>query len=240
MPDTESITRPEKKSALPDLCAPLFAYSFQMQKMQDVGPADTLFAKIDGMLRDLDVGAKIAELPLEYVQLAKYALAAYFDEMILLSEWAVKDAWMGKPLQLAYFNDFAAGEEFYNKLDTLRNTTEKKKLEVLEVYYLCLTLGFKGKYADLQGMERRKVLIDSLARELATAKGVSVESGGDDKEKNRLSPHWKAPDPGAQSVVRQIPPWLFPGVCVALALLLFLIYNLILGSATDGVLEGLK
>jgi len=240
MPDTEAITRPEKKSALPDLCAPLFAYSFQMQKMTDVGPADTLFAKIDGMLRDLDVGAKIAELPLEYVQLAKYALAAYFDEMILLSEWAVKDAWMGKPLQLAYFNDFAAGEEFYNKLDTLRNTTEKKKLEVLEVYYLCLTLGFKGKYADLQGMERRKVLIDSLARELATAKGVSVESGGDDKEKNRISPHWKAPDPGLQNPVRQIPPWLFPGVCVALALLLFLIYNLILGSQADGVLEGLK
>lgn len=240
MPDTDAITHAEKKAALPDLCAPLFAYSFQMQKMADVGPADTLFAKIDGMLRDLDVGAKIAEMPLEYVQLAKYALAAYFDEMILLSEWAVKDAWMGKPLQLAYFNDFAAGEEFYNKLDTLRNTTEKKKLEVLEVYYLCLTLGFKGKYADLQGMERRKVLIDSLARELAAAKGVSVESGGDDKEKNRIAPHWKAPDPGLQNPVRQIPPWLFPGVCVALALLLFLIYNLILGSQTDGVLEGLK
>ncbi len=239
MPDTEAITRAEKKSALPDLCAPLFAYSFQMQKMTDVGPADTLFTKIDGMLRDIDIGAKISEMPLEYVQLAKYALAAYFDEMILLSEWAVKDAWMGKPLQLAYFNDFAAGEEFYNKLDTLRNTTEKKKLEVLEVYYLCLSLGFKGKYADLQGMERRKVLIDSLARELATAKGVPLDAGGD-KEKNRLAPHWKAPDPGAQSAVRQIPPWLVPGICVALALLLFLIYNLILGSAVDGVLEGLK
>ena len=97
-----------------------------------------------------------------------------------------------------------------------------------------------GDITDLQGMERRKVLIDSLARELATAKGVSVESGGDDKEKNRISPHWKAPDPGLQNPVRQIPPWLFPGVCVALALLLFLIYNLILGSQADGVLEGLK
>ena len=85
MPDTEAITRAEKKSALPDLCAPLFAYSFQMQKMTDVGPADTLFTKIDGMLRDIDIGAKISEMPLEYVQLAKYALAAYFARNLRLA-----------------------------------------------------------------------------------------------------------------------------------------------------------
>ena len=29
-------------------------------------------------------------------------------------------SWADKPLQLAYFNDFSAGEEFYNKIDTLR------------------------------------------------------------------------------------------------------------------------
>ncbi len=238
MADTATITRVEKHAGLPDLCAPLFALSFQLQKIQDPGPADLLFAKIDGLFRDLDAGARTAEIPLEHVQLAKYALCAYFDEMILLSEWPCKDAWMGKPLQLAYFNDFAAGEEFYNKLETLRHTTDKFKNDVCEVYYLCLTLGFKGKFADMQGMERRKVLIDSLSRELAQARGIKESS--DEKERHRLAPHWKAPDSGLPNPVSRIPGWLAPGICAAIALLLWLIYNAILGSQTSGVLEGLK
>ena len=120
---------------------------------------------------------------------------------------------------------------------TLRNTTDKRKNEVCEVYYLCLTMGFKGKFGDLQGMEKRKVLIDSLSRELAVARGVDESS---DKEKNRLAPNWKASDTGLPNSVKSIPGWLVPGICVAIALLLWLIYNAILGSATDGVLEGLK
>src|SRR5262245_60393242 len=82
---------------------------------------------------------------------ARYALVAFLDETMA----AVSDSW--SPLQLDLFNELSAGEGFYDRIETMRAA---KNVDALEIYYLCLALGFQGKHRDLAGLERKKVLMD--------------------------------------------------------------------------------
>lgn len=214
-------------ATIPDLCSDLLAYTLQLRKLKDPGSAETLRQKVDEQFRALEAAARQSSVPMEDVQLVKYAIAAFIDETVLTSNWAAKDVWSGKPLQLEYFNDFSAGEEFYVKLDAVRAGSNPRKAEILEAFYTCLALGFRGKYVDLQGMEKKKVLMDTLAREI---QGAAASAG--------LSPSWKPPEEGA-ALVQSLPAWLIPALGGVVVLLLFIVMAVLLGWTAGDVLKAL-
>jgi type VI secretion system protein ImpK len=214
--------------ALADLCGDLLAFALQLKRSSDPGDAEAMRQKIDEQFRNLETKARQADVPQEDVQQAKYGIAAFIDEMILTSSWALKESWADKPLQLAYFNDFSAGEEFYNKVDALRGA---KKNAVLEVYYLCLALGFRGKYVDLQGMEKKKVLMDTMLREMRGA-APAPGAGG-------LSPSWQPPD-ALPGIVKNFPAWFVAAACGLVIILLFILLSTLLGSSAENLINSLK
>lgn len=214
------------KGSLADLCADLLAFALELRRSGDPGDAEVLRAKIDERFRDMDVRARQADVPQQDVQLAKYAIAAFIDETILTSSWTIKDSWADKPLQLAYFNDFSAGEEFYTKIDAARGA---KNASVMEVYYLCLALGFRGKYVDLQGMEKKKILMDTMLREIKAAQPGGAPG---------LSPRWQPPD-ALPALARNFPAWLVAAACGLFLLGLFVLLSFLLGLRADSVLKTL-
>jgi len=214
--------------ALADLCGDLLAFALQLKRSSDPGDAEAMRLKIDEQFRALETKARQSDVPQEDVQQGKYALCAFIDEMILTSSWGLKDSWADKPLQLAYFNDFSAGEEFYNKVDQLRGA---KRNSVLEVYYLCLALGFRGKYVDLQGMEKKKVLMDTMLREM---RGTAPAPGT-----GGLSPSWQPPD-ALPGIVKNFPAWFVAAACGLLVILLFILLSTLLGSSAERVVNTFK
>ena len=94
----------------------------------------------------------------------KYAFVATIDEKILLSSAPIKNSWAKHPLQMEYFNENSAGEGFYKRLENIRLSGEMY-LSVLEFYYWCLELGFKGKYL-IHGVERINNLIRDVREQL--------------------------------------------------------------------------
>ncbi len=227
MPET---TPTSSAPTLADLCGDLLAFALQLKRSKDPGDAEAMRQKVDEQFRALETKARQADVPQEDVQQAKYAICAFVDEMILTSSWGLKESWADKPLQLAYFNDFAAGEEFYNRIDALRGA---KKNSVLEVYYLCLALGFRGKYVDLQGMEKKKVLMDTILREVRGAAPASGPATGG------LSPSWQPPD-ALPGIVKNFPAWFVAAACGLVVILLFILLSTLLGSSAERVLEKLK
>jgi type VI secretion system protein ImpK len=215
--------------ALADLCGELLAFALQLKRSSDPGDAEVLRQKIDEQFRALETKARQADIPQDDVQQSKYAIAAFVDEMILTSSWPLKESWADKPLQLAYFNDFAAGEEFYNRIDTLRGA---KKNAVLEVYYLCLALGFRGKYVDLQGMEKKKVLMDTILREIRGGAPAAPGTGG-------LSSGWQPPD-AMPGIVRNFPAWFVAAACGLFIILLFILLSTLLGSSAENLVKSLN
>lgn len=73
---------------------------------------------------------------------ARFAICAWVDEAILSSAWNQKSFWLKDQLQRLYYNTTAAGEEFFERLSAIG----LHQREVREVYYLCLALGFTGRY----------------------------------------------------------------------------------------------
>lgn len=90
----------------------------------------------------------------EDFDLARFAICAWVDEAILNSPWQEKNRWQTEQLQRLFYQTAAAGEEFFERLNSLG----LHQREVREVYYLCLAMGFKGRYIH----EGDEFLLDQL------------------------------------------------------------------------------
>jgi len=73
---------------------------------------------------------------------ARFAVCAWVDEAILNSRWLQKNRWLNDQLQRSHYHTAEAGEQFFERLNGLG----PRQREVREVYYLCLALGFAGRY----------------------------------------------------------------------------------------------
>jgi type VI secretion system protein ImpK len=168
---------------LSGLCTDIFLIVIRMREAEDLGEPAALRKLIGYFLNLLEKNCKATGISSESVFDAKYALVALIDETVLSIPGVCRDYWFSRPLQLDLFGDNIAGEEFYNKLQKLLLQTEKKK-DVLEVYYICLSLGFEGKY-KLFNPEERQAIIDDLGRKLRRTR-IRASTG--------LSPHGSRAD----------------------------------------------
>ncbi|RJR17431.1 MAG: DotU family type IV/VI secretion system protein [Nitrospiraceae bacterium] len=98
---------------------------------------------------------------------ARFAVCAWVDEVVLGSAWTHKGLWQRELLQRIYYNTAEAGEEFFERL----NNVGLHQRDVREVYYLCLALGFMGRY----GRKGDEFLLEQLkASNLKLLAGSSV------------------------------------------------------------------
>eukprot|EP01032_Pedospumella_encystans_P035311 gene35311-39942_t len=98
-------------------------------------------------------------------------LNAALDEIVLASGFPIREPWERRPLQLKVFGDQLAGEHFFDRLEALR-AKGGVRLQSLQVFHLCLLLGFKGKYA-LDSSDKLACLTARVGDEIAHIKGKS-------------------------------------------------------------------
>jgi type IV/VI secretion system ImpK/VasF family protein len=154
----------EEKGKLSSLCADLFLIIIRMREAEDLGEPSAL-RKLIGYYLDLFVKkCKMLDFSEESIFEVQYAITALIDETVLSIPGICRDYWIGRPLQLDYFGDNSAGTEFFNKLQKILPQPEKKK-DVLEIYYLCLSLGFEGRY-KINKPEERLAIMEDVWRKL--------------------------------------------------------------------------
>ncbi len=74
--------------------------------------------------------------------LVKYALVYWADEVLINSSWSHADAWRYHILEWDIYQENVGGERFYEKAEEAERLTDT---DPLEVFFLCVTLGFRGK-----------------------------------------------------------------------------------------------
>lgn len=154
---------------------------------------------------DLERKAFERQIPMVMLKDAKYALAAYVDEAVLGSDWPGREAWMGRPLQLEMFGDHVAGEGFFERLVHLRQGGEAN-LDVIELYYVCLQLGFEGIY-KVRGLEQLMALQVDLRSQIEGYRGVTDP---------RLAPQGVSREGILSRVRREVPYWVIGVVTVSI------------------------
>ncbi|WP_332670539.1 type IVB secretion system protein IcmH/DotU [Aromatoleum sp.] len=176
----------------------------------------TFTQRIDGFLADFERHARNFGKPGEAIEHAKYAFCSLLDEIILASEFAIREEWERMPLQLRLFGEHLAGEAFFERLETLR-VDPAKNIEALEVFHTCLLLGFQGKYL-LEGEEKRAYLTHRVGRDIRQVRGGTAE----------FAPHWKLPHRFPAYVRNELPIWLYFALLAAVAAAMFLAYGALL------------
>ena len=162
----------------------------------------------------------------EDIEYAQYAFCATVDEMILSSQFNIRDEWQRQPLQLVFFGDQLAGENFFVKLEELRNKGSKH-IHALEVFYICLLLGFQGKYM-IDGQEKLSYLVSRLGEEVASHKG----------KRSQFSPRWAIPDQIKHALQHDMPIWVIGTAFAIFAMLGYAGFLWLLSSNANETLLG--
>jgi type VI secretion system protein ImpK len=84
----------------------------------------------------------------EINQLAFFAVVGFLDESVLKTQNPAFADWAQRPLQEEMFGHNRAGEVFFDHLHTLLTRPDSAETaDCLELYCLCMLLGFRGRYA---------------------------------------------------------------------------------------------
>jgi len=75
--------------------------------------------------------------------LAKYGLAAWIDDLLISASWSGRDWWESNSLEFAFFNSRDRATQFFVQA---KEATALPRRDALEVFYLCVVLGFQGLY----------------------------------------------------------------------------------------------
>jgi type VI secretion system protein ImpK len=166
--------------------------------------------------------------------LARFAVFAWIDETILSSGWDGKNRWLGTQLQRRYYNTADAGKLFFERL----NTIGPHQLDVREIYYLCLAMGFTGQYCN----EGDDYLLEQL--KISNLKLLTGSSMGlPDLSRATLFPDAYAPDsaqpPTAGPKMKRFSAFtlICAGAPVLLFGVLFLVYRFILGNIGQSLIN---
>lgn len=143
------------------------------------------------------------------VMAARYVICTALDEAVVTTPWGNESEWSQMSLLSSFHNETFGGEKFFQLLERLsRNPV--KHLAMLELMYLCLSLGFEGKYRVMpRGMSELEVIRDSLYRQIRQMRGDIPRD---------ISPQWEGLKDARRSLVRIVPWWvvvLFTAVCLA-------------------------
>ncbi len=116
---------------------------------QSAQEAEAFRTHVKQLLAGADEDARRAGYSRDAVRQAVYATVAFLDEAILNSSQPMFAEWPRRPLQEEIFGDHMAGEAFFRDLSELLQQQDSPELaDLLEVYQLCLLLGFRGRFGS--------------------------------------------------------------------------------------------
>lgn len=132
-------------SPLTEAAGPLLALLASLRNLSTVPDPSELRLRTIQALRQFEQRARAAGVPAEQLRPAHYALCASLDDVVLNSPWGSRGAWVAESLVATFHHEVRSGERFFDLLKQLRQLPGTY-LAVLELMYLCLSLGLMGQY----------------------------------------------------------------------------------------------
>ncbi len=202
------------RPTLQQLTSGIFSLVMTLRQTGRYGQEPELRERLRRYLDAMEQHGQRAGYPQGDLTEIKFPLVAFIDEVILGSNWEHRERWRDRPLQLDLFGERTAGQRFFTRLEELRREGSARR-EILEIYHLCLTLGFAGSYR-ISGMQALQPVIDALRRDLGYLPL--------DQREVRLAPNG-LPRSGGGGVASPLDGgrfWLFWAIAAGASLLLYL------------------
>jgi len=169
----------------------------------------------------LDQGEAVVGSGREW-DLSKYALVSWIDEMLVETNWASRDWWSNNVLEMDLFRSRMCSEQFFINA---KEASTLARRDALEVYYVCVVLGFRGLYRD-PGLAAMLTQQHALPQNLATwakqtALAIRLGQGRPTLAAAQRDVNGAPPVKPKNAVVW---PWLFAGMLAAWNVIYFTLF----------------
>ncbi|HTH61629.1 MAG TPA: type VI secretion system protein TssL, long form [Paraburkholderia sp.] len=153
-----------------------------------------------------------ANLPWKHMAAVRYCICTALDEAANRTRWGGGGVWAAKSLLITFEGEVDGGEKFFLLIGRMA-TDPQAYIDVLEVLYRILGLGFEGRYSVIVDGRRH---LEQIRQRLLT-----LISGVRDPAHLELSPHWRGEAPGKMNPLRGVPVWATAGIGALLVFALF-------------------
>ncbi|HEX7639446.1 MAG TPA: type IVB secretion system protein IcmH/DotU [Burkholderiaceae bacterium] len=181
-------------------------------------------------ITDFEQRARAAGATPEHVLISRYALCTMIDEAVANMPWGASPEWVQQSLLVTLHREGFGGEKFFQLLDKAMEDP-RRNLDLLELMYVCIALGFEGRYSVI---ENGRVQLDALRDRLHGV--IRRERGEFDRD---LSGKWKGQQRQARPLVRRLSVWIVLAVLALVLFVVYLVFALVLGSKSDPVFNSL-
>lgn len=148
--------------------------------------------------------------------IARYVLCTFVDSAVLNTPWGAQGDWAGQSLLVIFHKEVSGGEKFFEILKRIQ-ADPSRYLNLIELLYVCLALGYEGKYRrDPNGALELSQLQHAL---------YEIIRGHRRLREEELSPRWQGTEDRRNPIIRYVPWWTVAAAGAAVLLVTFLIFH---------------
>ena len=188
---------------------------------------DKLRTSVVSEVRSFENNSLRAGIDAQNVKIARYAICATLDDVVLNTPWGGQSIWAQKSMVGTFQKETVGGDRFYDLLARLEKDPHKN-IDLLEFLYMCLSLGFEGRLRiEQNGSNKHLEIRGGLASIIRNQRGP-VERD--------LSPHWKGLSIPHKVLSIWMPVWITSGVIAILLTGTFLSFSYLLNQNNERVM----
>ncbi|MGH8559534.1 MAG: type VI secretion system protein TssL, long form [Methylococcales bacterium] len=170
--------------------------------------------------------AQAEQIDTQTISSARYVLCTVLDEAVIDTPWGNQSGWAQQSLLSLFYKEVSGGERFFDLLKSLSQNPGKNR-NLLELMYICLTLGFAGRYRLIDsGKNKLANIREWLYQILQKERGLAEPA---------LSPHWQGVTDRLNPLMKLVPLWVFGAAAAALLAIIFSLFLLKLNQDSDPV-----
>jgi type VI secretion system protein ImpK len=184
-------------------------------------------------LREFEERARGAGVAENEMLAARYVLCAALDEAVLSTPWGGQSEWRANTLLVTLHRDAWGGEKFFEMLQGIEADPARHQ-NLMELQYVCLALGFGGKYQVAErGSARLAEIQTDLFRRIRGQRGVPPPE---------LSLRWRGMQDRRNPIMRYVPWWVIGAAALVIVSGTLIFYHVRLAEQSapiDAQLAGL-
>ena len=211
--------------------APLLQLMARLRNTASPPDSGDLYQRTVRQIRVFEQEARDKGVPLEQLRPAHYALCASLDDIVLNTPWGSSGTWSQRSLVSAFHQEVRSGERFFDVLKQMC-ANPGRFLPVIELMYICMSLGFIGQYR----LSRRGVGDINRIREETYAVIVRQKKPAEPA----LAPHTKGVNAPYRPARFIVPLWVAAAAGLGIIGALFLWFSISLNAESDTVYARLQ
>ncbi len=221
----------EGSNALLSCANPLLALVPQLRSTASLPDPAALKESLGNGVRGFEQAAARADVPRESIIAARYILCTFLDETAASTPWGSGGVWSTDTLLVRFHNETWGGEKVFLLLSKLAEDPRRNR-DLLELIYVCLALGFVGRYRVLDNgraqLEQLRERLYQMLREVSPA------------PERALSARWAPTSVRQTSWLSAAPFWAFFALIGALTLGVYFAYGFLLANRSDPVFASIQ